>query len=32
MPARMKKVGDVWADLSKKKRSLKRAIARLRSK
>ena len=31
MPARVAKVGDVWADLRRKKRSLTRAIAKLRS-
>jgi bifunctional non-homologous end joining protein LigD len=31
MPARVKKVGDVWADMRKKRRSLKKAIAKLRS-
>ena len=31
MPARVTKVGDVWADMRKKRRSLKKAIARLRS-
>ena len=30
MPARITKVGDVWADLRKKKRSLRRAIEKLR--
>jgi bifunctional non-homologous end joining protein LigD len=30
MPARIKKVGDVWGDLRKKKRSLHRAIEKLR--
>ena len=29
MPARIEKVGDVWADLRKKKRSLTRSIAKL---
>lgn len=31
MPARIAKVGDVWADLRKKKRSLTRPIAKLRA-
>jgi bifunctional non-homologous end joining protein LigD len=30
MPARIKKVGDIWADLRKRKRSLTRAIEKLR--
>ena len=31
-PARVKKVGDVWADMRKKRRSLKRAIAKMRAR
>jgi bifunctional non-homologous end joining protein LigD len=31
MPARLKKVGDVWSDLRKKKRSLRRAIEKVRA-
>jgi len=31
MAARVKKAGDVWADMRKKRRSLKKAIAKLRS-
>jgi DNA primase len=31
MAARIEKVGDVWADLRRKKRSLTRAIAKLRA-
>jgi bifunctional non-homologous end joining protein LigD len=31
MPARIEKVGDVWADLRRRKRSLTRPIAKLRS-
>jgi hypothetical protein len=30
MEARMKDVGDLWADMPKRKRSLKRAIEKLR--
>jgi hypothetical protein len=29
MPKRLEKVGDLWSDLLKRKRSLKRAIERL---
>jgi hypothetical protein len=31
MPARVKKLGDVWADLLRRKRSLARPLARLRT-
>jgi DNA primase len=30
MPARIEEAGDVWSDLKKKKRSLTRAIAKLK--
>jgi bifunctional non-homologous end joining protein LigD len=32
MPARVKKVGDVWSDMRKKRRSLKRAIVKMRAR
>jgi hypothetical protein len=31
MPARIEKVGDLWSDLLRRKRSLKRAIERLKN-
>ena len=31
-PARIKKAGDIWADMRKKRRSLKRAIAKMRAR